>query len=345
MMDAEEVLKWTEELIAIPSLSGNENQVCDFLFQKLTKLGWDVYKIPVEGSRYNLFVSFGVPKIIYTTHLDVVAGPDFVFKPRREGDRLYGRGACDAKGIAATMVAAVSHLLEKQADGLALLFVIGEEVGTGLGAKAASAYLKKYGVEYLVNGEPTECKLIQAHKGFLGVKICCRGKACHSGYPSLGDDANAKLIEVAHRLLHASFGLDPVLGPATINVGLIRGGVGANVVSPFAELSCAVRTVESQGQALAAIKEVVGDLAAVEIVSELDPAHMTLLEGFQTGTVNFGTDIPNFSGLEAMCLLYGPGSILVAHSDEEYIEKQNIEQAIRDYQTIYFRLQEKKTKP
>jgi acetylornithine deacetylase len=328
------VAEMAKELISRPSLSGQEKEVLDYLFEKFTEWGWNASKLPVSDGRYNIFVPFGRPDILFTTHVDVVAAPAALFSPRLENGMLYGRGSCDAKGIAATMIAVCRKLSQAGKSNFALLLVVGEEVD-GIGAKTAAEQLSGVGVRAVINGEPTEGKLAVAHKGLLHVLIKVGGRSAHSGYPHRGENANSKLIRIAARLLDADWGQDEVLGEASLNPGFIRGGVGINVVSPSAEIECGIRLVDGKEAALRKVQEIVAGEAEVKEIYAMPAVRMQSLPGFETCVVGYGTDVPSFLKLTKNCYLYGPGSIHVAHSNDEHLALADIGRAIDDYQRMY----------
>lgn len=333
-MTPEQIIQLTTELIAIRSLSGNERGATTHAARFCESLGWQVELLPVAEERENLFVSFGQPNIVFTTHLDVVPAPEALFTPRREGDKLIGRGACDAKGIAATLIGVCDQLRKRGRTNFGLLLVVGEEVD-GIGARSAAQALQGHGIRYIVNGEPTEGRLMTAHKGALGAELRFIGTACHSGYPELGEDANRKMIEVCAKLLAHDFGESARLGKATINIGRLDGGVQANVVSPAAEIELLIRTVTPNAPVIDQLEAIAGRNASVHVTYNMDPIELLSLPGFETDVANYGTDIPCFAPLGAPAVLYGPGSIHRAHTDHEYITIQEIEDACDGYLRIF----------
>ncbi len=325
-------------LIAIPSLSGKEAAVTFEAKIIMQELGWNVQSFPVAHDRENILVTFGSPRILFTTHLDIVPAPEQLFSPRIEEGVLYGRGACDAKGIAATMIATAYDLLQQGAHDFALLFVVGEEVD-GIGASQAAKDLAGYGIEYIVNGEPTEGKLMLAHKGIIDFELICTGRACHSGYPELGIDANLILIEALNRLRLLDLGVDPIMGAANLNLGVIRGGVAQNVVSPRASVVFSIRTVTQSQQVIELVEKAVMNLGSLRVLGATDPVGMMTLPGFENDVAAYCTDIPNFAPLGAKTLLYGPGSIFDAHTDREKVTLDQLAEANAGYQKIYWGLQ------
>jgi len=330
---AAEAMRLCQEAIRHESLPGAEAEVVALFKREMEALGWAPMCLPLTGERANLFVQFGEPTIVFTTHLDVVAAPPHLFTPRLEGDVLYGRGACDAKGIAATMMVVARVLLEAGHTGFGLLFVVGEEED-GAGAQAAAQQLQGKGIRFLINGEPTEGRVAQAHKGGLGFRVHVTGKACHSGYPEAGYDANREALGIANQLLGVDFGESAPLGKATLNLGRIDGGVGASIVSPHAVIEGLVRTIGPNRAVIDRLREVVGS-ATLEITYDVPCTKLLEVPGLPSSVVSYCCDIPFFAPLEAKAVLYGPGSILRAHTDEEYITRQEIEDAIQGYQHIF----------
>lgn len=335
----EAIASLTSELINIRSYSGEEHEVCKQMVKIFERLGWKSETFPVKDGRENVMVTFGEPRIVFTTHLDVVPAPDHLFHARIESGVLYGRGACDAKGIAATMIGAALKLRESGADNFALLFVVGEEYD-GCGAAQAAIDLAGRGIKFIVNGEPTQGKLVRAHKGAVDFELRFNGSACHSGYPELGVDANLKMIEAINRIQALDLGSDEVLGKATINFGVINGGVAGNIVSPSASMRALVRTVTPAAFVIDRISTAVADLGTATPTYAVDPTRMIILPGFETDVASYVTDIPNFAPLNAQAILYGPGTIFDAHTDLEKITLAEIADACAGYVRIWNLLQE-----
>lgn len=320
-------LDLARQLMAIDSTSGQEGEVVAWMQGHLERRGWKVARIPVTAGRDNLFAS-AVPEPLVTlsTHLDTV--PPFI-APRIEGSRLYGRGACDAKGIAAAMVAAGETLRERGAP-VALLFVVGEEV-THDGAHAANAVPTTSRV--LINGEPTESTLALGTKGALRVTIRTSGIAAHSAYPHLGKSATQALVRLLAELETLEWPSDPVLGDTTLNIGVLSGGVADNVVAPTAHARLMIRVVSSPEEVLSRLREWAGSRAVVEAGAAVPAVRLGTLPGFATSVAAFATDIPALDRW-GIPYLYGPGSIHVAHRDDEYIEIAELERAVHAYVRI-----------
>ena len=325
------------ELIGIPSLTGKEEAALVCLERWFTSWGWRYQRIPVCEGRWNILVSFGVPRVLFTTHVDVVPGPEEAFHPRQEGGRIFGRGACDAKGALVAMIHALHQLRSQDCTDLALLVVVGEEVD-GIGALTAAEHLRGQGIEYLVDGEPTEGRLMRGHRGVIETVLRCKGRACHSGYPELGVDANKKLIQVLARVLQHELPHDPEFGPTTVNIGIIAGGVATNVVSPHATAQVSIRMGCPSREVIDSLARCVGDEASLEVLGAWEPVQCVTVPGFELGIASYATDIPSFKALEARPLLYGPGSIHHAHTDSEFVNEKELTEAVHGYARIYHAL-------
>lgn len=333
-MSLEGILSLSEKLISVKSLSGFEVEVFQLMEVELISRGFKVERLPVPGSEtWNLLAIVDSPEIILTTHLDIVPAPDSLFIPERRDGKLWGRGSCDAKGIAAVMVEAACSMVKQGKRNLGLLFVVDEET-VSTGAKAAAPILKEKGVKFIINGEPTECYLVKGHKGALTVELHFAGKPAHSGYPELGEDANHKLIRTCSALMKADLGTNDFFGHATINLGVIDGGVAGNVVSPKARVRCLVRTVTPNEEVFEKLSTLCPEAQEIKRLGSSEPVRLHTVPGFPTMSVSYGTDVPHLMASGATCLLYGPGSINVAHTDFEHVEFSQLEQAFEGYQKI-----------
>jgi acetylornithine deacetylase len=316
----------TRRLVDIESITPNETAVGDFLCEELRRRGFDSQKMPVEASRANLLATWpghAHPEIVFSTHMDTV--PPFT-KSSEDEARIYGRGACDAKGIIATQILAAEKL---HADGIfvGLLFLVGEERDS-IGAKAANR--QPIGARFMINGEPTENKLALASKGALHVELTARGKMAHSAYPELGESAIDKLVEALHRLHTMKLPEDAEVGPCTKNVGSIQGGRAPNVISDLAKADLFYRLVGPAETLRRKITESVGELAEVRFTRETPFQRLRTLDGLPTMVAAFTTDIPSLPNWGEPLLL-GPGSIHVAHTEGEFVEKAQLRQAVEIY--------------
>ncbi|HEX3552723.1 MAG TPA: M20/M25/M40 family metallo-hydrolase [Thermoanaerobaculia bacterium] len=327
-------------LIDIDSTTGREAEIGDFLFRYLEALvdgsGGAVERMPVEGDRCNVFAAWGEPVVVLSTHMDTV--PPF-FPSSEDGEHIHGRGACDTKGGIAAMLRAVEELLAEGRRGFGLLLVVGEETDSA-GAKVANLHPR--GSRYLVNGEPTENRLALGSKGMLYLALEAEGRAAHSAYPELGDNAIDKLLDALARLRSVPLPADPVLGETTLNVGTIAGGRAANVVADHARAEVMLRTVgetaELRRKTAAAVHAVPG--VHIAEIRETPAIHLGALPGFETTIVKYTTDVPRL-GAWGEPFLLGPGSIHVAHTPGERVAKRELEEAVRLYREIVCRLQDR----
>jgi len=317
--------------MSFDSTSGSEVVLVDAFGAALTARGWRVTHIPAPLGRSNLLATAGDgPYITLSTHLDTV--PPYL-PPHRDATKIYGRGACDAKGIAASMLCAAERL-RRDGMSVALLFVVGEET-THDGAHAADEWLKRTGFESraLVNGEPTESKLALGTKGAMRFIIRTVGEAAHSAYPELGRSATHALVKLLAELDALELPRDELLGETTINIGKLSGGVADNVLAPAAEARLMARLVTHGDVVWKLLSEWVGNRALMERTIEVPFARLATLPGYPTSVVAFATDIPAMPSWGTP-YLYGPGSIHVAHRDDEYVEIAELQTAVDVYERI-----------
>ena len=326
--DVSAIAEW---LMAIESTSGNETRLVTAFSSALAGRGWQVTRIPVTGDRFDILATSGSgPFVTLSTHLDTV--PPFI-PPARKGDVLFGRGSCDAKGIAAAMLCAAERLRGAGVP-IAMLFVVGEET-THDGAHAADEWRNATGFESraLVNGEPTESTLAMGTKGALRVIVRTTGEAAHSAYPHLGRSATASLVHLLAELDGLDLPADELLGETTINIGKLSGGVADNVLAPSAEARLMARLVTPGDELWALLQRWAGGRAALERSIEVPPVRLGTLEGFPTSVVAFATDIPAMPSWGTP-YLFGPGSIHVAHRDDEHVRIADLESAVDSYERI-----------
>ncbi|HEV2470939.1 MAG TPA: M20/M25/M40 family metallo-hydrolase [Candidatus Sulfotelmatobacter sp.] len=317
----------TRQLVDIESISGNETAVGNYLYGELCRIGYQTRKMPVEGDRFNVYATLEEkpdPAITFSTHMDTV--PPFIPSSEDEAN-IYGRGSCDAKGIIAAQVAAAERL-RREGMYVGLLFVVGEERDS-LGAKVANDHAP-HGCKFLVNGEPTENHLALASKGTLRVEVTARGKMAHSAYPELGESAIDKLIPALTRLRAMALPSDPQVGPCTVNVGLIEGGRAPNVIPDYAHADLLYRLIGPTEELRKQILAAAGDQVEVTFPLELPFLRFRTVDGLPTMIAKFTTDIPRLTQWGEP-LLIGPGSIHVAHTEGEYIEKRQLHESIDLY--------------
>jgi acetylornithine deacetylase len=316
----------TRQLVDIESITGNEAGVGEALSGELARLGYQVRKMPVEGDRFNVVATSPEkprPTIVFSTHMDTV--PPFI-PSSEDATRVYGRGSCDAKGIIAVQIAAAEKL-RREGIHVGLLFVVAEERDS-TGAKVANE--QPIGARFLINGEPTENRLALASKGTLRVELVASGRMAHSAYPELGESAIDKLIVALTRLRAMPLPSTEGIGPCTFNIGLIEGGRAPNVIPDFAKAHLLYRLVGPTQELRRQIVETVGELAKVDFYLEIPFMRFRAVDGLPTMVAAFTTDIPALTNWGEP-LLIGPGSIQVAHTDGEYVEKQQLPEAVELY--------------
>lgn len=320
-----DVVALAAELLAIQSFTRDEGAAIDFVARWLVTRGWNVSIQEVSPGRGNVWASRTGGGVTLSTHLDTV--PPF-YPPRMSGNRLYGRGACDAKGIAAAMMAAAETLLAQGENRIDLLFLVGEENGSD-GARAANNLPATS--RYLINGEPTESRLASGCKGSLRFTLRTRGREAHSAYPELGRSAIEPLVRLLPTLHGLNFPIDPVLGATTANIGTIQGGTEANIVPAQANAEVMVRLVSD----VAPVRELLQEWATaggaeIEFGSTIPAQHFHVVPGYEVEPVAYTSDIP-LLGRWGTPLLFGPGSIHVAHTPDEYVDIDELRRSVDTY--------------
>ncbi|MGH9452900.1 MAG: M20/M25/M40 family metallo-hydrolase [Terriglobia bacterium] len=323
----ESLFALTRALVDINSVTGEEGNCGQYVHDYLAARNFQMEKQPVTAGRFNVLATWGKPEIVFSTHLDTV--PPFQ-AARENGEFIYGRGSCDAKGILAGQITAAERLRSEGMKDFGLLYLVGEEV-TSDGAAAANRAPR--GTRFMINGEPTGNKLALGSKGLMRVDIRTSGKMAHSAYPHLGESAIEKMLDVLNDVRRVKLPHDPILGPATLNIGLISGGRAGNVIPDEAYAQLIIRTVSDEDgrrKMKEAIQSLAGGRAACEFVRETPPIHMQKIDGFQTDVVAFTTDLPSLPAWGEPFLL-GPGSIHVAHTDHEHVRKSDLVEAVDLY--------------
>ena len=319
----------TRKLIDIESITGNETAVAITLADELQHLGYKIERMPVEGNRFNVWATWPDtpnPVVVLSTHMDVV--PPFLPSSETD-DRIYGRGSCDAKGIIAAQIGAAEKLKESGIN-VGLLFLVGEERDSQ-GAQVANHQPR--GAKFLINGEPTENKLALASKGTLRVELEAKGKMAHSAYPELGESAIEKLLDALERVRALRLPVHPTSGPCTMNIGLIEGGRAPNVIPDHAVAHLLFRLVGPADELRQQITDAVRGKAHAHFKLEIPYIEMATVPSIETMIAAFTTDIPALTNW-GRPLLLGPGSIHVAHTEGEYIEKKQLLQAVDLYAKI-----------
>jgi acetylornithine deacetylase len=310
-------LELTRRLVAVESPTWHENPATDLLEAHLRGLGYGVARQPVVGGRANLYAYREPPEVVFSTHLDTVPP----YAPLREdAEFIHGRGSCDAKGIAAAMVAAAERLAQDGERRIGLLFVVGEEDGSH-GAYAAEELEPKG--RWLINGEPTDNVLTIGQKGALRVDLEATGRAAHSAYPDEGESAIMPLLETITRIQALDLPADALLGAPTMNLGTIQGGVAPNVIPPAARAQILIRTVGPTDELKRLVAAQAAPAVTISFPVELPAYKGSAPAGWESRVVSFASDLPFYASWGGL-LQMGPGSIRVAHTDEERIAKREL---------------------
>lgn len=324
----------TRTLIDIPSVSDDEQAVGLFLRDYLESLGWTVELQPVSANQNNVIASLNdSPRVFLSTHMDTV--PPFV-AASEDHENIYGRGACDAKGIIASQIFAAEELRKQGINDIGLLYTVDEEQGSS-GARAANLHPIAQKCEFMINGEPTDSDLGIGSKGSLRLFVKTIGKAAHSAYPEMGESAIEKLLDILADIRKIEFPGDEFFGETTCNIGLIGGGLKTNIVPPNAFAGLHIRLTTGDKLILEALEKAIDGRAEIEISSVALPVKMLKVEGFQQKVVRFTTDIPHLSNWGTPLLL-GAGSILVAHTSGEFVPKKELTEAVGLYVNLVKKL-------
>ena len=361
-----------QELLSIDSTSGKERKVAEWLAERLPGM-FPAANQPVllaeevgDGT-LNLLLTWGTPRIVFCSHLDTVPPyiepifPEGVFlsepvatlghirgrgpslmggvAKRRFGEGhplretvIKGRGSCDAKGQVFAIVEACKRLADEGKTDFGMLLLAGEETGSW-GAKAFAK--TDFRAEYLVVGEPTDNCMVSASKGTKSFDLKFTGEPFHSGYPEHGVSAVELFVDFVNALKAKDFGMDPVLGETTWNIGLLKSDNPQNILSP--ELTCRIyfRTTFVSDEAVSKwMEEAQSGRLAVTARGGDTPARHWTVEGLPSKSVAFGSDAPHLKNFtyKAIC---GPGSITVAHRDDEHVRIADLETAVEQYLVLY----------
>jgi len=329
-----DVLKLTRQLIDIPSVTGEEFQIGTSLAELLNRLGYHVDLQDISPERSNIIATTAAaPRIVLSTHMDTV--PPFIASSE-DDEFIYGRGACDAKGIIAAQIAAAEKLRADGVKEIGLLFTVDEEV-TSAGAKVANNHPLAASCEYLINGEPTDNRIAIGTKGSLQAIIRTEGRAAHSAYPEQGESAIEKLLDLLKDLRAIDWPRDDTFSETTCNIGVISGGTRANVIPDHAEATIQIRTAVESAAIKTLLEEAIAGRASIDYKSTHDPLRLFTVDGLDTMLARFTTDIPYLSNW-GRALLIGPGSILDAHTAGEKVRKSDLLRAVDLYTDLVKRL-------
>lgn len=323
------MLKFLLDVLKFDSTSGLENELARYISSKYKPEGADVELQETDGGRLNVFFKYGEPKIIFCSHLDTV--PPYI-PPEVFNDTISGRGSCDAKGQLAYLFEAFKQLHSLGYSDIGMLMLSGEEDGSQ-GAIRANKTIS--GTEYIIIGEPTENKLIKASKGNLLVKTVFKGKACHSGYPEMGESAFLRMLDFFNKLRKVEFEKDDILGETTFNSGSVMSYNVTNVIPDLMECKILFRTTFTTDKVIKyKLEDIKDDKTELEFLYGDEPMKFKTVDGFVTEVVSYGTDAPAFSNIKNK-ILYGPGSILDAHTENEFIRINDLHKAVEDIKIIF----------
>jgi len=332
-----QLFELTRALVDIESITGNEEAIglrlLDYVSALAARYGGRAERWDVAPRRFNVFAAFGDrPVVTLTTHMDTVPPFTCLYE---DSEFIWGRGACDTKGIIAAMLKAAEALLESGQRNFGLLFVVGEERDS---AGAYYAATHPQGSRYLINGEPTGNRLALGSKGALRYKIVAGGRMAHSAYPHLGSSAIHGLLDCLNEIRNIPMPVDGLLGSGTLNIGTIAGGRAPNVVADEAQAEILIRLVADSAPIKRAVAKAVMGRAQANEVLEIPPLRLGSLPGIDPTVVAYTTDIPAFGGAWGQPFLIGPGSITVAHTLEERVPKRELEAAVGIYQEMVVQL-------
>jgi acetylornithine deacetylase len=320
------LLKLTRELIDIPSVTGDELAVGEFLSKYLEELGYRVERQEVAQDRFNVIATRGAPRLVFSTHMDTV--PPFIESSEDE-EFVYGRGSCDAKGIIAAQIFAAERLRAEDVNDVGLLFTVDEELSS-IGAQAANKHAMARECQFLINGEPTDNRLATGTKGSVRVIIKTEGRAAHSAYPEAGESAIEKLLDILQEIRACEWPEDSFFGTTTCNIGVLSGGTRPNVIADKARAELQIRLGIDIEHVKRVLEDAVRGRGQLEYASAHNPVRLFAVPGFEQCVVRFTTDVPYLSNW-GKPLLIGPGSILDAHTDHERISKDELQQAVDLY--------------
>jgi acetylornithine deacetylase len=322
-----DLLELTRELIDIPSVTGDELAVGQYLSKYLEELGYQVERQEVAQDRFNVIATQAEPpRIVFSTHMDTV--PPFIESSEDE-EFVYGRGSCDAKGIIAAQIVAAERLRAEDVNDVGLLFTVDEELSS-IGAQAANKHVVASKCQFLINGEPTDNRLATGTKGSVRVIITTDGRAAHSAYPEAGESAIEKLLDILQEIRACAWPEDSFFGTTTCNIGVLGGGTRPNVIADKARAELQIRLGIDIEHVKTVLEDAVRGRGQLEYASAHNPVRLFAVPGFDQCVVRFTTDVPYLSNW-GQPLLIGPGSILDAHTDHERISKDELHTAVQLY--------------
>ena len=282
----------TRELIDIPSVTGDELVVAQYLSAYLERLGYQVEKQEIAADRFNVFARTERPsRVVFSTHMDTV--PPFITSSE-DDEFIYGRGSCDAKGIIAAQIFAAERLRADGVNDVGLLFTVDEELSS-LGAQAANKHPRARECQFLINGEPTDSRLATGTKGSVRVFVTTEGRAAHSAYPEAGESAIEKLLDILQDIRSCHWPEDSFFGTTTCNIGVLSGGTRPNVIPDKARAELQIRLGIDIEHVKRVLEDAVGMSGRLEYASAHNPVRLFSVQGFEEWVVRFTTDVPYLS--------------------------------------------------
>jgi acetylornithine deacetylase len=325
-----ELFTLTRRLIDIPSVTGEEMAVGEFLAEHLEGMGYRVERQELDQGRFNVIATTKEPpRVVFSTHMDTV--PPFIASSE-DDEFIHGRGSCDAKGIMAAQILAAERLQAEGVKDIGLLFTVDEELGSA-GAQLANDHPLARECRYLINGEPTDSRLATGTKGSVRVVITTEGRAAHSAYPEAGESAIEKLLDLLQNIRAVEWPEDSFFGTTTCNIGVLNGGTRPNVIPDKARAELQFRLGIDIEQVKKVLEDAAGGRSHIEYATAHDPVRLYSVPGFEQCVVRFTTDIPYLSNW-GQALLLGPGSILDAHTEHERISKRELTDAVDIYMNL-----------
>ena len=311
-------IELARQLLNIPSVSGEEKEIAEFLVDRLSR----TFKVETQnvGNNFNILATCGKPDIILTTHMDTVPG---LLEIKEDNDYLYGRGACDTKGIIAAMVCACEEAVKEGFNNFGILLDVCEETDFS----GINEAINLVNPVFVIIGEPTNLDIVYGQKGLLGVKLICNGKSAPGSSPKLGVSAINNLISNLTKINNLNLPEDDFLGKTTFNIGIIKGGNAVNIVPDYAEATIEFRTVTNNKELINLIKQNVG-YSIVEILYNFEIVINNDLEFIKYLNLNKRT-VSYFSEMyfwnnKSKTIVFGPGNYEVAHTNSEKISKNDI---------------------
>eukprot|EP01083_Nonionella_stella_P038649 105093_1 len=341
----DDVVELATELINVKSITNHEYPMALALRAWLEPRGWTCQLQMVQPNRFNVLAypkdtDPTTARVLFNTHIDTVPpyfGPAYI-----KNNKLFGRGACDTKSIIASQLIAANTLYTTHGiRRIALLYTVGEEVDS-IGMIHANKL--NLNPSYLITGEPTESRTCIGQKGYYGCILKSSGKAAHSAYPECGQCALTPLLNILHAIQNETWPKHKLFGETTTNICITKGGIAANIIPHECEAEVSIRTSVNIKMISRKIKTFVEtydrdhQIQLVEFPGCSPIKYETVDDSkYNPMVVAFATDIPSFENVAngtCKAILFGPGSITVAHSDHEHIDIDELKQSVQKYQDI-----------